>query len=708
MKEWLHRQWHSYYKPAYRILAFAIAGFIMVLSFPNMEKFKYEYELQRPWRYDNVIAPFDFPIYKTDNELRQERDSINNNYRPYYRRDSINAVEIHTMVSNTLKQHTNKFNIICPDNVNCDSVRIYISYRLEKLLIDAYKKGIIESSENIDNPHRNVTELMILQGNIIEPYEINELYTLRQAYSEITNDLNNYLMRRYGAENTWSQLLIERLPISDLISSNIVYEHDKTIQEVESALNNISISSGKVLSGQRIIGTGDIVDKRTVKILESLKRVYDTQYGLATIGFPIYIGETLIVFCLLTTVFLFLFFFRNDIYQQLHCINFILLIMVLMVIGASLIARHHGNITFIVPYVILPIILRIFLDSRLAMYVHTITILIISFMAYNSQQFVLMHIPAGMIAIISLINMSRRGQIVRTAIMVLVTYLLIYTGYGLWHSGEFDNSINPYVILMLVINSAFILFSYPAIYIFERLFGFLSDVTLMELSDTNHPLLRELSEKAPGTFQHSVQVGNLAQEVAYKVGANAMLVRAGAMYHDIGKIVSPMYFTENQAGNINPHDGMDLLESAKIVVSHVANGVKIARKHNIPQQIINIIQSHHGDSQARYFYIKYCNEHPNEDIDKSLFTYPGPIPTTKEEAIVMMADAVEASSKSLATYTDETIDTLVEKIIAIQTDNKLFRNAEITFKDIEIAKAIFKEKLKNIYHARIQYPELLK
>lgn len=707
MKEWLRRQWHDYYKPTYRILAFIIAGIIIVFSFPNLGKFNYEYELQRPWHHENVIAPFDFPIYKTDAELSAERDSISQHFRPYYRRDSIVGSNTKQLVADIIKQSSSKIDIICPANIS-DSVKLYLNYKIEKLLNEVYKKGIIELPENVDDPQKSNYELMLVTGNVSEPYGLNELLTLREAYSFISNDLNSSLLRRFGTNNNWSSVLVERLPINDAIAANIIFEQERTNSELDIALNNISIYSGKILANQKIIGTGDIVDKRAIKLLDSLKKNYENQYGIASIGLPIYIGEALIVGCLLLTVFLFLYFFRRDIFEQLHCINFILLLMVLMVICASIIARHHGNISFIMPYVILPIILRIFLDSRLAMYVHTITILIISFMAYSSQQFVLMHIPAGMIAIISLINMSRRGQIVRTSIMVFCTYLLIYIGYGLWHTGDFDNIINPYVIMMFALNSALILFSYLAIYIFERLFGFLSDVTLMELSDTNHPLLRELSEKAPGTFQHSVQVGNLAQEVAYKVGANAMLVRAGAMYHDIGKIVSPMYFTENQAGNINPHDGMDLLESAKIVVSHVDNGVKIARKHNIPQQIINIIQSHHGDSQVRYFYIKYSNEHQGENIDKALFTYPGPLPTTKEEAIVMMADAVEASAKSLTTYTDETIDTLVEKIIAMQTDNKLFRNAEITFKDIEIAKAIFKEKLKNIYHARIQYPELLK
>lgn len=706
MKERFRRIWNEYYKPAYRVVAFVVAGIIMVLSFPNMKKFKYEYEIQRPWRYENIIAPFDFPIYKTDSELLTERDSIMTNFRPYYRRDTIDVATVATDVDNMLRHYQSKFTTICPQTVHADSVRNFVGESLTQALVSAYSVGIIESPETVEDTHSSSYELVLVTGNIQEPYELSELLTMREAYTIVVEQLKFDLDGHYGANRSWTQTLVDRMPINDLITANVVYDEARTNIERENRLARMSLSSGRMVAGQRIISTGDIVDRQTIKILDSLKKAYDTQDSSNVHTLPVYLGEILMIACLLTSVFLFLYFFRRNDFNSLHCVNFILLMMILMVVGTGVATSRNANICFAVPYVILPIMLRIFLDSRVAMYVHMVTVLIVSFLAFNSQQFIVLHFPAGMVAIISLVNMTRRSQILRSSLLVFITYSITYTGYSFWHSGEF--AINWYIFVMFASNCVLVLLSYPLIYICERVFGFISDVTLVELSDTNHPLLRELSEKAPGTFQHSVQVGNLAQAVAYKIGANAMLVRTGAMYHDVGKIASPMYFTENQAGNINPHDGMDYEESAQIVIKHVANGVRIAKKHNIPQSIIDFIKTHHGDTMARYFYVAWCNEHKDQEPPIASFTYDGPTPQTKEEAILMMADAVEASSKSLKTYTDDAIDALVEKIVTLQVDQKQFRMAPITFRDIEIAKQVFKEKLKNIYRARIQYPELMK
>lgn len=707
MKDWLKQLYNKYYKPIYRVSVFVLAAIIMVLSFPNVDKMQYEYELQRPWRYENIIAPYDFPIYKTDAEVAAERDSILNNFRPYYKRDSVTTVDIAHAVNRMLENYSGKINMICPPNIKVDTLRHSIAKTLSQTLSNIYRKGVLEMPEITDNSDASNYELMVIDGNILEPFSLGELLTMGEAYKELVSQLEMALERQYGAAATWTGVLVERLPLSDLINTNINYDPERTTTERDERLANMSLSSGKVLSGQKIISTGDIVDRRAVRLIESLKKAIETQYGLVNRSMPVYVGQFMMIICFLTTVYLFLRFFRRDVFEKLGSINFIVLVMTSFVVAAGIISQKHGNISFVVPFVVSPIIMRIFLDSRLAMYVHTITILIISFLAYNSQLFILLHIPAGMVAIISLVNLTRRGQIVRTSIVVFLTYAIIYIGHCIWQTGEYDN-INPYVLAMFAVNGLFMLLSYPLIYVFERMFGFISDVTLLELADSNNELLRELSEKAPGTFQHSVQVGNLGQEVAMRIGANNMMVRAGAMYHDIGKIVTPGYFTENQAGGINPHDGMDYIDSAQMIIKHVDNGERLARKYNIPQQIIDIIKTHHGMSQARYFYISWCNEHKDMEPDISKFTYPGPLPYTKEQAIVMMADAVEASSKSLKEYTDKSIDELVEKIINMQVDAKQFREAPITFRDIEIAKEIFKEKLKNIYHGRIQYPELLK
>jgi len=707
MKEWFKRRYNLYYKPTYRVFIFIVAAVVMVLSFPNVDKMQYEYELQRPWRYENIIAPYDFPIYKTDQEIALERDSILNNFRPYYKRDSVSIKEITRTVNKMLENYRGKVSMICPASIRQDSLQIYIENILTRSLEKIYKQGVLEMPEMAEYSNEKTYELMVIHGNIMEPFTLGELLTMGEAYKELVKDMETSLYKRYGSAATWTGVLVDRLPLSDLINTNINYDGERTSSERDERLANMSLSSGKVLSGQKIISTGDIVDKRSVRLIESLKKAIETQHGLVNRGLPVYIGQFIMIMCFLTTVYLFLRFFRKDVFQKLGSINFIVLVMTSFVVGAGIISQKHGNISFVVPFVVSPIVMRIFLDSRLAMYVHTITILIISFLAYNSQLFILLHIPAGMVAIISLVNLTRRGQIVRTSVVVFLTYALIYIGHCIWQTGDYDN-INPYILAMFAVNGLFMLLSYPLIYVFERMFGFISDVTLLELSDSNNELLRELSEKAPGTFQHSVQVGNLGQEVAIRIGANGMMVRAGAMYHDIGKIVTPGYFTENQAGGINPHDGMDYMESSQMIIKHVENGQRLANKYNIPQQIIDIIKTHHGMSQARYFYISWCNEHKDMEPDMSKFTYPGPLPQTKEQAIVMMADAVEASSKSLKEYTDKSIDELVDKIINMQMDSKQFREAPITFRDIEIAKDVFKEKLKNIYHGRIQYPELLK
>lgn len=699
-------KWKQYYKPVARIATFLIAMFLMAISFPNSERFRYNYELHRPWRAEDLIAPFDFPILKTDREIQADRDSILAHSLPYYRREANERAATQRDVDNMLRQYHSKFETYCPKNIHRDTIQDFVSQQLTDILSSIYDRGVVTIPDDADPQHYSDYELMLISGNVLEPYSLSELYTLKEAYTQVQDTLVAKLQKRFHTHAAWTSTLVESIPLSSIISSNVTYDAAKTQAVTTENIERVSHLQGMVLSGQKIISTGDIVNDHTVRILESLKLAYEPRSD-SGLGWPFYTGAAMLLICLMVSVFLFLRFFRNDIFSKLHCVNFTLLLMTVFVLIAGIVARHHDEICFVIPFVVLPIVLRIFLDSRLAMYMHTITMLIISFMTYNSQLFLLLHIPAGMVAIVSLVNLTRRVQIVRTALLVLCTYAFTYVGYTLWQTSD-PAHIDVWILLQLVVNCLLILLSYPLIYVFERMFGFISDVTLMELSDTNHKLLRELSEKAPGTFQHSVQVGNLAQAVAFKIGANAMLVRAGAMYHDIGKIVSPMYFTENQAGGINPHNEMAYEDSARIVIQHVENGVKLAKKHRIPEMVIDFIRTHHGDSQARFFYINWCNNHPGEEPDMAAFSYPGPTPQSKEEAIVMMADAVEASSKSLTNYTDETIDTLVEKIIQMQVESRQLRNAPITFHDIDEAKEVFKEKLKNIYHSRIQYPELMK
>ncbi len=706
MNEKIRATWHKYYKPTWRVVTFLVAIVIMVIAFPNNTMMRYDYELNRPWQYNDLIAPYDFPVYKTDAELANERDSIVKNNPLYFVRREVDEAEVRSAVWSMVQQYKGKFKLICPVGVPTDTVQFYLSQRLTRALNTAYRRGVVDMPDNLIDVDPTNFELMLITGNVSEPCLLAEFLTIKEAYTKIVDQVSHELSLRFHAASNWPTTLLDRIPVTDLIHTNITYDKERTDAIVLEKLSQMSLTQGKVIAGQKIIGKGDMVNRTTLKVLDSLRRIREPQEANDH-NWHLILGISLILLCLLTSVFTFMQFFRRDTFYQLHSVNFILLLMTVFVVFSAILSQNHANISFIFPYVILPIVLRIFLDSRLAMYVHTITVLIISFMVYNSQLFILLHIPAGMIAIVSLVNMTRRVQIVRTAGVVFLSYVTTYVGYTLWHTND-ASEISATIILMLGTNSLLLLLSYPLIYVFERVFGFISDVTLVELSDTNSKLLRELSEKAPGTFQHSVQVANMAQAVAYKLKANSMLARAGAMYHDIGKLVSPLYFTENQAPGINPHDKLDYQESARIIIMHVENGIKLARRNGIPQPIINVIRSHHGNSQARFFYVKWCNDHPGEKPDIAAFTYPGPKPETMEEAIVMMADAVEASSKSLTSYTDENIDALVEKIVDMQVDSKQFENAPITFHDIAEAKRIFKEKLKNVYRSRIQYPELMK
>lgn len=708
MKEWLKQKWSLYYKPTYRVVIFIVAALLMVLSFPTVERVQYEYELLRPWRHEDIIAPFDFPIYKSDVEYDTERDSILANFPPYYRVDSISSFDIEQKVDELMADANSRIATFCPTNIVSDSVSANVRRGLLSLLNEVYDRGVVELPEQVDSKGGEDFEFMLIKGNVKEPFTMSELFSMAEAYKYVVDRLERMLYHRFDPTQSWVGVMVERLPIAAMIDANVVFDSALTYTERDEQIASISHTSGLVQADQKIISTGDIVDPHAVRLIESFKKAVESHMGAGNRSLSLLGGEFLMVLTLLASLYLFLYYFRHDVFRKLRNINFILLLMTSFVIGAAFVSQRHENISFILPYVIVPIMLRIFFDSRLAMYVHTIMILIISFLAYDSQYFIILHIPAGMVAIVTLVNLTRRGQIVRTSIFVFLVYIVIFIGHALWQEGALVGVFQTGTVVRFAMNALLLLLSYPLIYVFERGFGFISDVTLLELSDSNNDLLRQLSEKAPGTFQHSVQVGNLGQEVAIRIGANGMMVRAGAMYHDIGKVVSPMYFTENQAGGINPHDGIDFVGSAKMIIQHVENGVTLAQKHNIPRQVIDIIKTHHGKSQAKYFYISWCNAHPGEEPDMSQFTYPGPLPQTKEEAIVMMADVVEASSKSLKEYTDKSIDDLVEKVITMQVEDKQFRNAPITFRDIEIAKEVFKEKLKNIYHGRIQYPELLK
>ncbi|WP_462319250.1 HD family phosphohydrolase [Marinilabilia sp.] len=693
----------------YRVLIFLAAIALVVYILPREGKFPYEYSKGKPWKHEMLIAPFDFPIYKNQQELHQERDSILDNFRPYFAFDTLTGIEQTNRVIIDLEEKKEtlleNFPFLSQENVKQDSSAWDIlKHTVTQELSKIYRKGLIHLPEEYINADESF-ELVLVKNNFAEPSGLTEFHNYQSAYQQISSKIFSKFRNISDTEQNELDNLVSDLQMNRYLDPNITYLAERTARERDKILDNLSLTSGIVLSGQRIVDTGEILDSRTVKILDSLKKEYETSLGGGTGYYFILMGQVLMTFLFMSIIYMFLYFFRRDVYNNLLSISF----MLIMVIGMLLLARLSRLFEFfplyIIPFAILPIIIRTFFDSRLAFFMHVITVMMAAFFTQNSFEFVYMQVPIGLVAIFSLFRMVRREQLVRSSIFIVLAYSVFYTAMAVLHEGDLKN-INLSVFGQFVINGAFILLVYPLIYVFEKVFGFISDVTLVELSDTNHPLLRRLAEKAPGSFQHSLQVGNLAQEAVYKIGGNPLLVRAGAMYHDIGKTISPIFFTENQNTGFNPHANLDHEKSAQSIIQHIEKGVKIARRHKIPEQIIDFIRTHQGTTKAKFFYNSYKNENPEEDVDISKFTYPGPTPFTKETAILMMADAVEAASRSLKTYSDEEIEKLVENIINNQIEEQQFVNAPITFREITQVKQVFKEKLKNIYHARVEYPEL--
>ncbi|HLW05939.1 MAG TPA: HDIG domain-containing protein [Marinilabiliaceae bacterium] len=700
----------KYSKNINRVLIFFAAAVIVVYIFPRQGKFRYEYTQGKPWRHSTLIAPMDFPIYKTPEELKIDREVALRDFKPYFRYDETIQQQTSSQFNDEMVRKSGSLNLKYPFLKERFKSQDYtlltdLKRKINKHLMTIYQQGIYTIPEELHDTSSS-TIIVVVKDNFAEPSELSEFFSYQSAYQQLSSEIFKYLDKNTSTDNQTIDNLISDLEINRYLVPNLIYEAERSSQEKQKLLQNLSLTSGVVLSGQRIIDTGELITPDIRKILDSLKIQYENSLGKSSGHYFILLGQSVIVIMTFTLIFLFLYYFRKDVYNNLLSVLFLLMMVVSMILLARV--AHAGAFPiYIIPFAILPIIVRIFFDSRLAFFSHVTTILLAAFFARNSFEFVFIQIPAGLSAMFSLFRMVRRSQLVRAAIIIIFSYSLFYTGLALWQEADISN-VNVSFYWQFIINGGLILLVYPLIYVFEKLFGFVSDVTLVELSDTNHPLLRRLAEKAPGTFQHSIQVGNLAQEAVYAIGGNPLLVRAGAMYHDIGKLTTPFFFTENQAGNMNPHENMPFDESAQIVIHHVESGIKMAQKEKLPKQIIDFIATHHGTTKTWFFYNSFINENPDIEVDDSIFTYPGPTPSTKETAVLMMADSVEAASRSLKRYSDNDIEDLVENIINKQISENQFVEAPITFKEISVSKEVFKRRLKNIYHARVEYPKLKK
>ena len=685
MRSFKTNQRFSYKNLIYKSLIFIATVSVIVYFLPNEGKFNYQFDINKPWKYGLLQASFDFPIYKNDIQVQKEQDSILADYQPYFQIDK----EAEKNVLSKLREDYNK--TLRHSLPGTDYVR-YIERTLKAL----YEDGIIAGNDLKRMEEDSIITIRLVDKNVATSRFIDQLYTVKEAYEYLLNaDTTHYKKK-----------ILQQCNLNDYITPNLVYDEEKSEAAQKDLLSNISWANGFVLNGQKIIDRGEIVDEQTYNILESLRKEWEKRSDsvqekrLTLAGQILYVG--IFLFCFMAYLEL----FRADYYERKGTLTLLFALIVFFPVLSSIMVEQNLSSIYVVPFAMIPIIVRVFLDSRTAFMAHVTIILLCSITLRFPHEFILLQVVAGMVAIYSLRELSQRSQLLRTALVVFISYALLYFAFELIHEDDLTK-LNTRMYIYFMINGILLLFAYPLLFLLEKIFGFTSDVTLVELSNINNSLLREMSEVAPGTFQHSLQMANLAAAAANKIGGKSQLVRTGALYHDIGKMVNPAFFTENQSG-VNPHKSLSYEQSAQVIISHITDGLKLAEKHNLPKVIKDFISTHHGRGLTKYFYISYKNEHPDEEVDQEKFRYPGPNPFTKEQAVLMMADSVEAASRSLPEYTEESISTLVDKIIDTQVSEGYFKECPITFKDIATVKALFKEKLKTMYHTRISYPELRK
>lgn len=686
------KQWHNYYQ-INKIILFLIALVILLSLFPKEGRFKYEFQKGKPWQHDDFIASSDVAIRKSKDELDKERSRVIGEMNAYFRFDEEKSEYVKSDFLARLDKKQK------PDSLgNFKSNKIVADKLIQtafSIIDSVYRIGIIELSESFQGKG-NDFQIAVIHGNNADIVPIGKFLTIHSA-----NDLIIKLLASHSAQE--ANFLLPLL--QQAISYNVTYDDLFTKIQQNQALEGISLTRGMIQRGEKVIAKGELVTDAKFKQLESIKTefesksVYSYNYRLIIIGRIILIAMALMVFGL------FLYTFRHDIYIVNKNIVLMLLLITMMVSFTTLVINFNVNYLMAVPICLVPIIVRTFYDTRLALFVHIITIILLGFLVPNSFEFLFMQLITGIITIISVVNLHNRSQFFFTSLMILLSYSIIYIGINLMQEGSFEE-INRFHFLLFGISALLTLFSYPLIYLFEKMFGMITDVSLIEISDTNSALLRDLSIQAPGTFQHSLIVSNISEEAARAIGANALLTRAGALYHDIGKLDSPLHFIENQSGGNNPHDDLPYIESAEIITNHVIKGIEKARAKKLPEGIIDFIRTHHGTRLTQYFYNKHKAEFPNEEIDESVFRYRGPIPFSKETSILMMSDTIEAASRSLKAPTETQVSELVDGLVKSLQDTDQFKNSPLTLKEINTIKKIIKKKLLSIYHIRIEYPKL--
>jgi len=670
----------------YKIFLYLLTTAIIVYLFPKGSKFKYDISKGKPWQYENLYAPFDFAILKTNEELADEKEQIRENHTPYY--------NYNTAIPKQIKSNLDKqARLVFGDSIMAiDGVRI-IKFS-QNTLDNIYKNGIL-----IEVNRFNENSIVYLKkGNEAQEVVYNNIIHQDNLGTYLDKKITNTRLSKY--QNQLKELFF------NILKPNVRLNEELTEKDLQIKLGAISYTRGSISKGSRIIERGEVIDNNKYRILISLKTEYETKVWTDSSYYVVVVGYLLLVSLALLMLFLFIHKYRPDIFENNTKVTFIFFNILLTVFLTTTVMKINVNYVYVVPLCILPLTLKAFFDARLGLFTHVITVLIIGFIVPNSYEYMFLQIIAGIVTILTISELYKRANLFISVGQITAVYIFAYFSFTIIQEGDVSK-IDYETLLMFLLGGFATLFVQPLIYAYEKLFGLVSDMSLLELSDTNSKLLKELSNKAPGTFHHSLNVANLAEAAANEIGGNAMLVRVGALYHDIGKMANPTFFTENQTTSVNPHDELDPQESAEIIINHVVYGIEMAKRNNLPDRLIDFIRTHHGTSLVFYFYKKakdlaYEN---GEEINEEDYRYPGPTPFSKETAILMMSDSVEAASKSLKEPTAPLIDDFVEKIINKQMDEGQFLNANITFKEIQAIKKILKRKLKNIYHLRIEYPE---
>jgi putative nucleotidyltransferase with HDIG domain len=677
----LTNQFYKYQGLLYKVFLFIICTFSIVYFFPKGVQFKYNFTKNQVWQYDDYYAPFNFALYKSEQQIEKEKKDIRENHVPYF--------ELDIQVWNVFQQDLEEAFTKLPDSLDRSSIENLYS-TTTNLFEKAYNNGVLENELNYDDDKL----IYIKKGNLVSENVYGNLRTRKELKTELRTALESNELQDFD------ELLFE---IIGRIEANIAYNEAFTKKELEKKLDEISYTEGLVKEGEKIISSGELVDASVNRKLSSLaeefkrKNISKDQYIFVSLGYSLLVALALLI------LFLFIKIYRPYIYENNNKLTFIFF-NILLVVGLTILTLEIStDYIYIVPICILPLTLKVFFDARLGLFTHVITLLILGLIVPNSYEFMFLHIIAGIVSILIISELYKRANLFIAVGRITLTYLFTYLAFNLIQETSLQQ-ISYENLIYFGINGIGLLFIQPLIYGYEKAFGLISDLSLLELSDTNSKLLKKLSEVAPGTFHHSLNVANLAEASANEIKANSLLVRVGALYHDIGKMKNPYYFTENQNTNVNPHDENSPKESAKIIINHRLHGIEIAKKQNLPDRIIDFIRTHHGTTTV-YFFYKKAQEENDGTVKKEDFQYPGPLPFSKETAILMMCDAVEAASKSLKEPTAKIIDQFVEKIIDGQIEQKQFLNADITFKEIESIKKVLKSKLKNIYHLRVEYPD---